>query len=240
MKPRLILSSLFASLALTACGDKETSTTSGGGSSSGAASCLAKYADNIGGIFPEQRLAGLVDTGGKEAKQNVQDASLSKGVTWSWESDRIRKISVGPSEIEVPRDNQIGVSAFRVLSHETHRTRDAGAYVEQNYRSISAEEMKTIQENMKKQIEAQVESGKLTAEQAKLAGGLGEALGGNERVVETIENIGDACRWVAQDNTLAVGHRDVFFSIHSDLSDDKQLNRDKAIELAKAILAECD
>lgn len=63
---------------------------------------------------------------------------------------------------------------------------------------------------------------------------------GNERVVETIEGVGDSALWSAKDKTLAVGHGDVFFAHYVDVTEDAAVNRDKAIALAKEILRECD
>ncbi len=230
---------LLLSMSLLSCGEKEPGGSSGG-AGGGGSSCLAKYDNNIGDVLTKERLAGLVDISGVEPKQEIMPKGMVKNVTWSWPSDRIRIITIGGNEMEVPVQNTVRVSSLKVLDNEKYGPKDGKTYVEQNYRSISEEEMKEIEANMQKSLDEKVKKGELTEEQAKMAGGLGGGLMGKERIVETIENVGDACRWTASDNLLAVGHRNVFFSITVDVSADSAVNREKAIALAKTILAECE
>jgi len=234
--------SLFASVLLVlgvpACGGKESG--GGSGAGGGSVSCLAKYASKLDGMLTEKRLREVVDPGDKEVKSSVTDMGGLKSISWSWDSERTRKMQMGAMEMELPVSNQVSVSGIRVLDGQKHGPKDGKSYVEQNYRSISKEEMQRIHEQMARSIQERVDKGEITAEQAKLAGGLGEGLAGDERVVETIDGVGDACRWVAKDRTLAVGHGNVFFSLFVDVSADVEVNREKALVLAKLILAECD
>lgn len=226
-------------LTLAACGGKGSSS-NGTPAFSGPKSCLSQYDEKIADLLPLERVRGVLDLGSAEPEQKVQNHPSLKGVSWSWDSDRTREMTVGGQTLTLPVSNQVSISQFKLLDQEKHGPKDAKTYVENNFRSISAEEMTRIQAQMQEQIQKRVEKGEMTAEQAKLAGGMGEGFMGTERVVDTIEGVGDACRWTAKDKTLAVGHRNVFFTIYVDVNQDNDVNRDKAVELAKAILAECD
>lgn len=229
---------LFAALTLVSCGGEKEG--AGASSAPGAKSCLAAYETKLGDMLKRDRLDALFGTKDADAKPNLTDAASLKSYAWSWPSDRTRKVKVGPTEMEFPHDNQVSVSQFKALAKAEFGPKDGKAYVERNHRSISPEEMAAAQERMKEQLRLRVEKGELTQEQANMAGGLGGDLMGGERVVETIEGVGDAARWTARDKTLAVGHGDVFFALYVDVSEDTAVNRDKAIALAKEILKECD
>jgi len=241
MAMKSALTPIFFTLALTftACGDKGSSS---GQSApfSGPKSCLVKYDGRITDLLPLERVKTIIDIGTADPKQESHTGSSMKSVSWSWDSDRQREMNIAGQTISVPMSNQVSVSQFKLVDQEEFGPKDAKSYVEANYRSISTEEMASIQARMKEQIQKRVEKGELTAEQAALAGGMGEGLVGKERVVDTIDGVGDACRWTATDKTLAVGHRNVFFALFVDIAADNDLNRDKAVELAKLILAECD
>jgi hypothetical protein len=216
-----------------ACGKKD-----GGAGSSGEKSFLAKHEGNLAGLLTRERLESLVDLGGQEPQQEVRNDGPLPTVAWSWPSDRVSTLDVGGQKMEFPDSNQLGIAEFRLLDKAAHGEKDGKTYVERNYRAISAEEMAAMQERMQQALEKRVADGEITAEQARLAGGLGGSLAGKERLVEEIEGVGDACRWVAADSSLVVGHRNVFLRIHSKISADSSLNRDKAVELARLILAE--
>lgn len=210
------------------------------GGTSNSKSCLAKYEDRVGDMLPESRLREVVDPGDNELKSEVNPKGMLKSARWSWPSGRVMTKKIGAMNLELPVDNQVSISDIRVLDNAKHGPKDGKTYVEFNYRSISKEEMKKIQESMARGLQERVDKGEITAEQAKLAGGLGGGFMGEERIVETIEGIGDSCRWVEKDKTLAVGHGNVFFALLVDVSEDSAVNREKAIALAKLILAECD
>lgn len=231
--------SLLASLTLAACGGENDGASASGGGAAGK-SCLRAYDSKPGDILKRDRLDAVFGTAGLEATSEVSTSRSTKGVSWSWPSDRVRKITVGTNTIEVPQDNQASVSNFKILAEAEYGPKDGKSYVEANYRSISKEEMAATQARMKEQLQKRVDSGEMTQEQANLAGGLGGGIMGDERIVESIDGVGDAARWTASDRTLAVGHRDVFFALYVDVSPDASVNRDKAIALAKEILKECE
>lgn len=230
---------LLTLLTLSSCGGKDSPSNSAP-AFSGPKSCLSQYDDKIADILPLELVKAAFDLGSAEPEQKVQDHPSLKGVSWSWDSDRTRDMNMGGQTIPLPVSNQVSISQFKLLDQAEFGPKDAKTYVESNFRSISAEEMSRIQAQMQEQIQKRVEKGEMTAEQAKLAGGMSEGFMGTERVVDTIEGVGDACRWTAKDKTLAIGHRNVFFTLYVDVTQDNDVNRDKAIEVAKAILAECD
>jgi len=198
---------------------------------------LAKFENNLKALVTEERVRQVVDPGEAELQMDDSTSGRDSSLMWSWPSDRVTVTDLGFTKIETPDSNQFGISQFRSLAKADSGPKTGKEYVEQNYRSISPEEMQRAHENMKLALEERVKKGEITAEQAELAGGLGGAVTGSERVVETIDGIADACRWVAKDNTLAIGTGDVFFSIHAKISDESAENRAAAIKFAKLILS---
>ena len=234
----LLGSAFVLVVTLSACGGKGSSApTSGAVEASVSLSGLSAFEDRLADLLTLERVRAVADTAGSEPQQQVEASGLLKSVSWSWDSERKREMSVSGQTFTLPVSNQVAISQFQRLDRQESGPQLGKSFVETHYRSVSAEEMAAVQARLQEQLQKRVEKGELTAEQAKLAGGMGSGLLGKERVVESIEGIGDACRWVAADNTLAVGHRNVFFALHVDLSAEAAVNRDKAVALAKLILA---
>lgn len=239
MKILTPLISILFSFTLISCGDKEsTSSSADGNPGGGGSSHLVRYDKDIGSILSKERLGTVIDLAGIEAEQKIVTVGKMRVAQWTWPSDRKMKMKMAGQEVEYAVENTVAVNQFEILGEEGSYAKDGKSYVENTYRSISKEEMAKVAENMKRIMEDKVKKGEITEEQAKLAGGIGGGFMGKERVVETIEDVADACRWVATDNTLAVGHKNVFFTLVVDISADSAVNRGKAIELAKVILAD--
>lgn len=196
---------------------------------------LEKYQKDIKSILTEDRLRQVVDPGSNDVNVARQESGDSLSVSWTWPSDRMLVTDLGFTKIETSESNQLSVSQFRLLTNAQHGPKNGKDYVERNYRSVSAEEMEQIQKNMQAALQERVEKGEITAEQAKIAGGVGGTVSGKERLVESIDGIGDACRWVQNDSTLVLGVGDVFLAVYSKISADDAINRDAAIKLAKLI-----
>ena len=196
---------------------------------------LAKYHNDIAAILTEERLRHVVDPGSEDVEVRIEKEGNSPNVTWLWPSDRVTVTDLGFTNIETPASNQLGVSQYRLLTDAEFGPKTGKGYIEANYRSIDAEEMAEIQQRMQAALQERVEKGELTAEQAAIAGGVGDSVAGNDRLVETIDGIGDACRWVPKGSTLVLGLGDVFIAIHSSISADEQENRAAAIRLAKLL-----
>lgn len=211
----------------------------GGGGDLPQPSCLAKYDERIGEMLTQEKLAKVVDIVGKEPEQKVIHAGVLKTVSWTWPSDRVDTITAAGRSINVPVQNQVAISGFRVLDPEKDTLKDGKAYLEQNYQPISEEDMKQMQAKMRRLVEEQVQKGEITAERGKLTD-LGIGFLSKKRSVEIVKDVGDACRWISSDNYLAVAHRNVFFIINMEISADHAVNREKAVSLAKIILSECD
>lgn len=203
-------------------------------------SCLSAYEDRLAELLTLDRVRAIADITGGEPQQQVESSAFLKSVAWTWDSDRKREVTAAGQTMTLPVSNQVAISQFKRLDREESGPQLGKSYVEANFRSVTAEEMAAVQARLQAQLQKRVEKGELTAEQARLAGGMGSGFLGKERVVETIEGVGDACRWVAADNTLAVGHRNVFLALHVDLAAEASVNRDKAVALAQLLLAECE
>lgn len=243
MKAKILMTVMVSLSVLSGCGGKDGGADAAGGGGAPkkvGVSCLAKFESDIAAILPLEVLAEVVDFGGETPEAEVMNFRSNKGVSWSWKGGRTRSVQVMGQTMDLPVDDQLAVTYFKVLDKAEYGPKDGKTYVEQNYRSISKEEMARIQEGMKAQLQAKVEKGELTQEQADLAGGMGGGFMGKERIVEAVEGVGDAARWTAVDRTLAVGHRNVSFLVYADLSADEGVNRDTAVALARRLLKDCN
>jgi hypothetical protein len=231
---------LFLSfLLLAGCGGQDSTGASTSPKKVGT-SCLAAYETRIGDLLPLEMLSEAVDLEGITPEVDVVNTERIKNVAWSWPGSRTREMDLAGQRMTLPVDNQIVLSGYKRLDNNEHGPKDAATYVAQTYRSISKEQMAALQARMKEQLQEQAARGEITEEQARLAGGMGGGIMGNERIVETVEGVGDAARWTPRDRTLAVGHRNVVFTLLVDISEDQDLNRSTAVSLAQAILNLCD
>jgi len=241
MKPKILLFTSLLALLGSGCGSSDKPEKAGGRSSAQVGvSCLAKFETRIGEILPLAILQEIVQLQGVTPELKVTYTRSLKVASWSWPSERTRSMQIAGTTMEFPVDNQVSLSHFRRLDNQEFGPKDGKTYVEQNYRSISKEEMAGIQARMQEQIQERVRKGELTEEQARLAGGMGGDLMGSERIVESIEGVGDAARWVEKDNTLAVGHRNIAFTVYVDISSGAGVNRATAIDLARRLLRDCE
>jgi hypothetical protein len=55
---------------------------------------------------------------------------------------------------------------------------------------------------------------------------------------ESISGVGETATWYLNTNELKVFYKGLIFSVVVDISDDKELNREKSIELAKRIITQ--
>ena len=205
-------------------------------------SCLAKYQGKPSEVLTPAFVGKVIDLSGKETTASAHDARNPRfaSASLNWPSDRKLVKDLGFTKVEVPQDNTVTLGGPAVVNPEKDRVANAREYIERNYRSISAEEMAEMQKAMKAALEERVAKGEITREQADLAAGIGGGLAGKERIVESIDNLGDGARWIANDLELVVAHRDTWFRVQVNVSEDVAVNRDSAIAVAKAVLALCD
>lgn len=231
------LLSIVAGFALVVSGCGDSSPADGRGAEVSKRAGMAKHHDDPQSFLPESLLRQVVDPGDLELTVEVNTSGPDRRVIWSWPGDRIHITDLGFTTIETPKANQLGIQSFLLLSNARHGPKTGREYVERNHRSISAEEMATINERMQAALQERVDSGELTAEQARIAGGLGGEISGQERLAEVVEDLGDLCHWLPDDSLLAIGVGDVFLGIRADLSEDSTVNKETAVKLARLLLS---
>jgi hypothetical protein len=236
----VLLCPLF--LGLVACGgDTANSASSSSRANSSANSALVAKFKSLPSLITVDQVRDTLGLGPIEIeysdRSNIFDDPRNIGMTFSWAGDRVLITDLGFTKIETPKSNRIELDNFRVVESWTDRADSGLEYLERNVRSVSAEEMAQAQANMANALAARVERGEMTAEQARIAGGMGSTLAANPIIVEIFEDIADQARWNVRDRTLWVAHKNVIFSVQADISDDNETNRDAAVAIARKFLS---
>lgn len=194
-------------------------------------SCLAAYADRPAELLTATRAASIA---GRDDAGLVK-TSDGRSVIWSWPSERVRRIEIGETGMEMLLDNQIGLMTLRVFTEET-----AAEYAERTFRHLSDEEVAQRTAEIQRRVQDRVDRRVLSEDLAPIA--LQADLAALERIreVEAVHGLGDLARWVVHEQRLAVAHRNTLLLLFVDIADEPQLNRDGAVTLAEQLLALCD
>ncbi len=221
---------------ISACGDGDTTTATGeppaaDRAPSRAGSCVADFTEQPCQLFStdlvRQVHAGLPD------ELETSETLATNSCQHSWPGDRVRLVDLGSFEVETPVDNRVAISWIR--------RHDAGVATQQfqlTYRNLDEEEMAATLAALDEQLAGM--EGEMSEEERVLAGRIGRDMIAATRY-EPVDNLGSAATWTGggQANTLKVLDRDTEFGIEVDIDDDGEVNRELAIQLARAVIASC-
>ena len=144
-----------------------------------------------------------------------------------WENGRTIDIKVGKGKMNLPYKDRVGIKSVSNTSLEDFKQRYGVLTDEQK-----ALASKKLQEEANKN---KSENEKTEAEKKMMDVGTGII---NQLQPEKIVGVGDAATWYPNYNELKVLYRGLLFALEVDISDDKNINREKSMELAKMIIAE--
>lgn len=169
----------------------------------------------------------------KSAEPGSQDTDKA---LYSWESGRTKQMKVMGMALEVPVPYEIGLKwlgsdLFMIKGLATPKEN-----FEQFYRNVTKEEADAA---LVKAKEKMVEDGRTTSEQAQQAGSMAEGISNYDNH-EKVTGIGEAAAWVISESHLVVLVGDKTFQIAANIGDDKEVNKNLAVALAKEVLARCN
>jgi len=147
--------------------------------------------------------------------------------SYLWENGRIRAVTAGGNTINALYKDKVGIKSVSNTTLERFK-RNYGVLTDEQKAAAS----KKLEEGASKN---QAEQGKSDTEKkvAEVGKDMIKNLQGEE-----IAGVGDAATWYANSSELKVFYSGLTFTLVADISEDKILNRQKAIELAKSIIEE--
>lgn len=201
----------------------------GGTDAPDANSCLLGYATKYDELVPVALAAEVLGRDAAQAKTNyskVMKDSRYHEIVHAWSGTRQHEVKVGTMTVKTPKDDVVALSGM----HATTRQR-----FELDYQVPSA----TAKEEVEKLVEESKDPGLDTKEKKELGKGLGGMLVDIAKANRKVSGAGESAVWNDKTMELQVFERGVGFTVRVDATDDAPANLDKALALAKKVLARC-
>lgn len=211
------------------------------GSNPAAASCLGKEGRSVCDFLPDDVLAkylpeGYEKNGYKDTERKMTSAC---GVQMDHPT-KTRKLTVPGMTMDVPVSYNI--TLFNITTPE----KNAAQQFSRAYKTMTDAEKAELQARAKEEMDKKIAAGKITKEQAELAGGFLNMAGKAE--YQLVEGIGDKAvsggvRIKAAGDTYEELHvltGGTYFTLKVDLGESRQHSMEAAKEIAQAIVAICD
>ena len=144
-----------------------------------------------------------------------------------WKNGRIRAITAGGHTINAPYKDKVGIKYVSNTTLERFK-QSYGVLTDEQKTAASKKLDEEASKNQPEQ--ARTETEKKVAE-------VGTGMIKNLKA-EEITGVGDAATWYPNFSELKVLYNGLTFALVTDISDDKNLNRNKSIELANMIIDE--
>lgn len=143
-----------------------------------------------------------------------------------WENGRIRNVSAGGNSMQVPRKDQVGINSVSNTTLERFQ---------RNYGPLSEQQKSAATKQLQEEAPKNANADKQAADQKMLETGT-EMI--QNLKAEEISGVGNAAVWYENTNELKVFYNGLIFALVVDISEDKNLNKVKSIELANMIILE--
>jgi hypothetical protein len=140
-----------------------------------------------------------------------------------WDNGRTRALTMGGNTVNAPYKDKVSIHSVSNTTLERFK-RNYGALTEEQKQAAAKkleEEAGKNNNSAAGQNMTQVGTGMVQNLQA-----------------ESISGVGETATWYLNTNELKVFYKGLIFSVVVDISDDKELNREKSIELAKRIITQ--
>ncbi|WP_372948684.1 hypothetical protein [Mariniphaga sp.] len=138
-----------------------------------------------------------------------------------WNNGRTRSVAMGGNTLNAPYKDKVAIHSLSNTTLERFK---------RNYGALTDEQK---QGAAKKLEEEAGKNNNSSASQNMTQVGTGMV---QNLQAEAISGVGDAATWYENSSELKVLYRGLIFSVVVDISDDKEVNREKSIELAKRII----
>jgi len=220
--------------------------------SAGDNTCLLSYATKYDQLFTFDdavKLTGLAKADGEMDYNKVLKSTAYHDVSYEWPSERKTKVKVSTMEIEIPEKNYIVIGGIEPETLEdfsrTYKAATDAELAEAN-KSINktideAYEGKSESETANKAMDRVKEMGQSKKDVKAVTGNLQEGVFSKiAKAYSPVNNLADAASWNSIEKCLYVLKNGVKVNIIANLSEHNNYNKNKAIEVAKMILAKCD
>ncbi|MBK0382585.1 hypothetical protein I5M32_06380 [Pedobacter sp. SD-b] len=214
--------------------------------------CLLQYATKYEELLSVDKAAAITGLATADAKTDynkLMDDPTFQSLTYKWKGDRKKKIEINRMVVNVPSPNYIKISGMKPFTIELFR-RDYTKKTEKEIAQISIKLDKAFDKALDQKSESKeankaaknIERTGTSKAKAKTVvenmkqSGLMKILG----AYEPVNGLGDAASWNTLEKRLYVLKDGVCFYIETDLSDKPDINKEKAIEAARAVLAKCN
>jgi hypothetical protein len=215
-------------------------------------SCLYQYAakyDELLTLDQASSIVGLDKTKADTSYKKMMKDPAFQAFEMEWEGNRKRKIDTGFGIIESPKPDYITLSGMKLMTLESFN-KDFGVKTEAEIKEVlnrldnafdkaldQKSESKEANEAGKKVTETGVSKEEAKAVQNKISEG---PIAKTLRGYQIVNGLGDAASWNTFDQKLNVLKDGVRFYLEVDINDDTNVNKVKAIKVAKLILAKCN
>jgi hypothetical protein len=169
----------------------------------------------------------------------VKLSAKHKSCQFSWDSDRTQIIKFMSLERETSIDNSIRVGRINVLDEEELKRYGKGSekeYFQAFHQNITEADKAKLKKDVKDELSEKSETEK----------NVGEAIieMASKFKFQEVQGIGDMASFETRENSngcsLHVLHKNLIFTVESDISDDVDVNVQMAKKLAMAVLEKCD
>jgi hypothetical protein len=212
----------------------------------GGNTCLLSYQEKLGELLTGEMASSV--TGLSVEKMETKLNNILKNpeyhsIEYKWKTDRTEERIVGNMTMNWPvvyfvklQDiNDRSLKEFKASYKKATKEQ-----VEQAKKAIDEGfDRKSGNEKVNKQIDKLDELGVDKKTQKSTSSSIGSVIGEIAQAYSDVEGVGDAASWNSVEKRLYVLEKGVQFSISIRMSDDDEVNKAQAIQLAKEIIAKC-
>jgi len=162
----------------------------------------------------------------KAGKAFGNEAKPPRECNYLWENGRTKTITMGANNVQAQVKDKVGINWVSNTTLERFK---------RNYPVLSAEQKTEAAKKLDE--EHQKSNGSGSSEADKKVSEVGSDMVSSLQT-EEVRGTGEAAVWYANSNELKVFHKGLTFALVVDISDDKKINKEKAIELANIIISE--
>ncbi|HVS15907.1 MAG TPA: hypothetical protein VMV46_18445 [Thermoanaerobaculia bacterium] len=201
-------------------------------------SCLAEHVEDLCGLLTEELVRARIPEAPAELERESRPPSMGFNVcSYAWRGGRRTTMKVLDREIEAEVEDLVALQWVRPV-----RGDDKLARFRNQYRAPTHEERARLREAMEEALDEAAVEGEVSAAGAEAGKGLASAVSASAVEFEEVSGVGDAAAWGGAGPSrkgLKVLDGDHEMEVVVEVSDDPEIDRSLAIDLARDILARC-
>lgn len=243
MKSFILIAVLHISSVLTACTKNEDNSAGEAIGDNYAQSCLLTFKEKLDGLLTLDKAAEIAGIPKEQAKPNynrVMKNSSYHSMQYVWKSGRQKSMLVMGNQITVPVDDIIELHGLKQVTLD---------YFQNSHRPPTQQQIDASRREIDKAFDGKSDNEKVNAKVRKLdemkvdkqtqkstAGSLNSVFAEAAKSYVPVSGVGQAAAWNSFENRLYIYSDGIELSVTVDVSKDSDINKSKAITLAKALL----